>query len=135
MPENPEGEEVVRLLHLLGMTIRVLGLPIRKVERRVGVSPGYLERIFQGSAEAKMEHVLAISRAVGLTPGEFFKLAYPRRPGPPSQSAQAIHSLLGGMLPIEPKSRPAAGISEEDLSWKIQQLVQQSLRDVLGGVV
>jgi hypothetical protein len=133
MLKNPEGEEVDRLLHLLGTAIRILGLPTGEIARRAGMTRGNLCRIFQGAVEVKMEHVLAISRAVGLAPGELFKMAYPRCPGPPSASPQAIQGLLGGMLPIEPESRVFAGISAADLPRKIQELVQQSLRDVLGG--
>ncbi len=114
------------------MVIRVLGLPIREIDRRLGMTPGYMNRIFHGVSEPKVEHVLAISRALGLAPAEFFELAYPRRPDPPSESSKAIHKLLRDMQPIEVESRSCPGIAEEDLPRKIQEIARQALRELVG---
>src|SRR6478672_9438637 len=94
MRDNPEREEVDRLLLVLRTVIRILGHPLREVERRLGLHPSYLGRLFQGVIEPKVEHVLAVSRALGLAPAEFFDLVYPQRPDPPSESSKAIHKLL-----------------------------------------
>src|SRR6266496_2682838 len=94
MRDNPEEEEVDRLLLILKTTIRILGLTNREIERRLGLHPSYLGRLFQGVIELKVEHVLAVSRGLGLAPAELFELAYPCRPDPPAESAKAIHNLL-----------------------------------------
>lgn len=133
MPDNPEQEEVDRLLLVLRTAIRLLGLTNREVERRLGMTPSYLGRLFGGTIELKVEHVLSISRALGMAPAEFFELAYPRRPDPPSESATAIRKLLRDMQPPEPEARPATAISEEELQRKIQDSVRQALRDLAGG--
>jgi transcriptional regulator with XRE-family HTH domain len=133
MPDNPEKEEVERLLVVLRTAIRLLGLTNREIERRLGMTPSYLGRIFGGTIELKMEHVLGISRALGLAPAELFELAYPRRPDPPSEAARTIRKLLRDMQPPEPESRPATAISEEELQRKIQESVRQALRDLAGG--
>jgi len=122
-------------LLILRTVIRLLGHPVREIERRLGLHPSYLGRLFGGFKELKMEHVLAVSRALGLAPAEFFELAYPLRPDPPSESSEAIHKLLRDLQPIEPESRPAPAISEEELQRKIQVSVRQALRDLIGGVV
>ena len=133
MSDNPEQEEVDRLLLVLRTAIRLLGLTNREVERRLGMTPSYLGRLFGGTIELKVEHVLAISRALGMAPAEFFELAYPRRPDPPSESAKTIRKLLRDMQPLEPEVRPAAAITEEELQRKIQDSVRQALRDLAGG--
>jgi transcriptional regulator with XRE-family HTH domain len=135
MPDHLEEEETGRLLLVLRTVIRILGLSLRQVERRLSMNPSYLTRVFGGVLELKVEHVLAISRALGLAPAEFFELAYPRRPDPPSESSQAIHKLLRDLQPMEPASRPSAASSEEELQRKIQESVRQALRDLVGGVV
>jgi len=133
MTDNPEQEEVDRLLLVLRTAIRLLGLTNREIERRLGMTPSYLGRLFGGTIELKVEHVLAIARALGLAPAEFFELAYPRRPDPPSASSKTIHKLLRDMQPIEPEPRPAHAISEEELQRKIQDSVRQALRELAGG--
>jgi transcriptional regulator with XRE-family HTH domain len=132
MPENPEQEEVDRLLTVLRTAIRLLGLTNREIERRLGMTPSYLGRLFGGSIELKVEHVLAISRAIGLKPAEFFELAYPRRPDPPTDSAKTIRKLLRDMQPPESEGRPDASVSDEELQRKIQESVRQALRDLAG---
>jgi transcriptional regulator with XRE-family HTH domain len=135
MTDNPEKEGIDHMLLILRTAIRLLGLSNREVERRLGMTPSYLGRIFSGTIELKMEHVLGIARALGLAPAELFELTYPRRPDPPSESAKTIRKLLRDMQPPEPESRPAPApaISEEELQRKIQESVRQALRDLAGG--
>src|SRR3954447_21736141 len=132
MPDDPEKEEVERLLLILRTAIRLLGLTNREIERRLGMTPSYLGRLFGGTIELKVEHVLAIARALGLAPAELFELAYPRRPEPPSEPYKTIRKLLRDMQPPEP-ARPATAISEDELQRKIQESVRQALRDLAGG--
>jgi transcriptional regulator with XRE-family HTH domain len=132
MPDKPEKEEVKRLVAVLRTAIRLLGLPVCEIERRLSLTPGNLSRLFRGFIDLRVEHVLAISRALGLAPAELLELAYPRRPDPPSETSKAIHELLRAMLPIEPESRPSAASSEEELQRKIQESVRQALRDLAG---
>jgi transcriptional regulator with XRE-family HTH domain len=126
--------EVDRLLNVLRTSIRLLGLTNREIERRLGLTPSYISRIFSGTIELKMEHVLAIARAIGLAPWEFFELAYPRRSDPPSESFQAIRTLLRDMQPPpEPPARQAAGLTAEEIEQKIQESVRKALRELKAG--
>jgi transcriptional regulator with XRE-family HTH domain len=134
MRYNPEKKEVDRLLLVLRTVIRILGYSAREIERRSGMTPSYLGRLFGGIIELKVEHVLAISRALGLAPAEFFELAYPQRPDSPSETSKAIHKLLRALQPIEVESRPCLGmIPEEDLPRKIHEIARQALRELVGG--
>src|SRR5262245_20950096 len=108
-----DKSEVDRLLNVLRTSIRLLGLTNREIERRLGLTPSYVSRIFSGTIELKMEHVLAIARAMGLEPWEFFELAYPRRSDPPSESFRAIRTLLRDMQPPPEPARQAAGLTAE----------------------
>jgi transcriptional regulator with XRE-family HTH domain len=127
-----DKEEVDRLLNVLRTSIRLLGLTNREIERRLGLTPSYVSRIFSGTIELKMEHVLAIARAMGLEPWEFFELAYPRRSDPTSESFRAIRTLLRDMQPPpEPPARPAAGLTAEEIEQKIQESVRESVRRAL----
>jgi len=121
------NEEIKRLLSVLRTAMKILDITNREVEKKLGLSYGYLSRLFAGTIELKMEHVLAITRAIGLQPWEFFELAYPQRPNPHSDSFQAIQTLLRGMQPSSP---PAAGPTEEELNQRIEDAVNRALETI-----
>jgi transcriptional regulator with XRE-family HTH domain len=120
--------EIKRILELLRTLSRMLGLTNREIERRMGLTPSYLSRLYGGFIEVKMEHVFGISRAMGLKPAEFFEFAYPSRTEPPSEAAIVIRRILRDLQPPVPETSsgpsPAPAIRQED----IRQLVEDSLR-------
>jgi transcriptional regulator with XRE-family HTH domain len=72
-------QDVRRVAKLLKAAVQFLGVPHRQIERSMGLSTGYLSRIFSGKVELRVEHVLGICAAVNLSPGAFFEAAYPLR--------------------------------------------------------
>lgn len=128
-----DEKEVHRLLNVLRTAIRLLGLTNREIERRLGMTPSYLSRLFNGTIELKVEHVVSIARAIGIAPAEFFGLAYPRLPDPPSESYQTIRTLLRDMQPPDSPAKPAAGLTAEEIDQKIQESVQRALRELASG--
>jgi transcriptional regulator with XRE-family HTH domain len=126
--------EIQRILDLMRTLIRILGLSNREIERRVGLSPSYLSRLFGGYLELKYEHVLEISRALGLTPREMFELAYPDSTEPPSESMERIRSVLNNMQPSRPASesvpKPSPALTAEDVERRIQEALRQVFQDL-----
>jgi transcriptional regulator with XRE-family HTH domain len=92
--------EIQRLITLLRMTIRILGMTHREVERKLGKSQGYLSRLFSGRIELKAGHLIQIPRAIGVEPEEFFKLAYPTRSKLSHPAAPEIQDLLWDLRPL-----------------------------------
>jgi transcriptional regulator with XRE-family HTH domain len=135
---DQDKDEVDRLMNVLRTTIRLLGLSNRDIERRLGLTPSYLSRLFGGYIELKVEHVLAIARAIGLQPAEFFELAYPRRADPPSDAFRSIRTLLRDMQPPEeprpvPAAPPAETLSAEEIDRRIHESVRKVLREFANG--
>lgn len=135
MPEP----EIERLLQLVKMVMRMLGVTNRELSRRLGINPSHLSRILNGQLELKVEHLLKISAAVGLQPDEFFRLAYPTRTEPPTESAQVLRGLLPeGRAAIAPppappaSEAPALGISEEEINRRIEESVRKMFRELSG---
>jgi len=106
--------------------MRILGITNRDVEKKLGVSPSYLSRLFSGTIELKVEHVMDLVAAIGLDPAEFFHLAYPRLPEPGSDSAQRLRQTLRDLQPASPEARPGAPTQDE-----IDQMLVKSLRKLL----
>ena len=137
MKAMPEPE-VERLLHLSKTVMRMLGVTNRELARRLGINPSHLSRILNGQLELKVEYLLNIAAALGLQPDEFFRLAYPTRTEPPTESAQVLRGLLpeaGAAIssPSPPvSSLGPTGITEEEIDRRIQESVRKLFLE-LGG--
>lgn len=132
---NPESNaEILRILDLLRTLIRILGLSNREIERRAGFSPSYLSRLFGNYLELKYEHILEISRALGITPREFFELAYPDNVEAPTESMKRIRNVLQNMQPlprpVETPPKPAAGLTADEVERRIQEALRQVFKDL-----
>lgn len=125
-----DKEEVERLIRVLTTAMRVLDLSNREIEKRLHLSPSYLSRLFNGLIELRAEHLLAISRAIGLTPAEFFHLAYPKRTDPPSEAALQLRRVLQELQPPPPPPPPPSpALREDELERRIQETVQRLLAE------
>lgn len=123
-------EEIQRLIQMLRVAMRILDVSNRDVEKQLGLSYGYLSRLFAGSIELKVEHILQILEVIGLTPAEFFQLAYPRRTTPPSEAVTRMRTILDGFGPIAPEERPpAAEMSSEEIEKTVSRVLQKMLRE------
>ena len=100
---KPETEHVIQVIR---SAMRVLGFTNREVERRLGVSGGYLTRLFGGTMELRFEHIVDIARAIGLEPQELFEMVYPQPRKPPTEAVQRIRETFGP-TPLEPPPAPA----------------------------
>lgn len=89
------NDEVKRLLSVLRTAMKILDVTNREIEKKLGQSYGYLSRLFAGTIDLKVEHILDICQAIGLRPAEFFHLAYPRV-GTPTESARRLREVLQG---------------------------------------
>jgi hypothetical protein len=102
---TPEAEHIIRILRT---AMRVLGYKNRDLERKLGVSGGYLTRLYGGVMELRFDHIVQIARAMGLEPQEVFHFAYPQTHNPPTEAAQRLHESLGTFKPATEAAAPAA---------------------------
>ncbi len=105
---KPETEHVIQVIR---SAMRVLGFTNREVERRLGVSGGYLTRLFSGTMELRFEHIVDISRAIGLEPQELFELIYTQPRQPPTEAVQRIREMFG-IVP-QPPEPPAPAVKTD----------------------
>ncbi|HWN43100.1 MAG TPA: helix-turn-helix transcriptional regulator [Thermoanaerobaculia bacterium] len=106
-------QEVQRLLEVLATVVRVAGRSRQSLERQIGLSSGYLSKILGGTVELRVQHILMIVEAVGLSPGDFFRLAYP--PGALSAEAARLVDQVRAALGQEdgPDSAARTGFDEQ----------------------
>jgi transcriptional regulator with XRE-family HTH domain len=123
-------QETERIVTVLKTAMRILGVTNREVEKKLGVSYGYLSRLFAGSMELKVDHIVEITEAMGLHPAEFFQLVYPRLPDPPSAPAQKLRTALQGFQPGPPQAEPP-GSDRRPTPDEIEKMMLASLRKLL----
>lgn len=127
--EPQDKEEAERLIRVLTTAMRILDLSNREIEKRLDLSPSYLSRLFNGLIELRVEHLLSISRAIGLKPAEFFQLAYPRRADPPSEAALQLRRVIQELQPPPPAPSPQP-VREEEIERKVQETMQRLLGEI-----
>lgn len=135
-------EEVARLTSLLRDAIKLSKTSNRAVERNLGLSSGYLSRLFAGVMELRVQHVLDICRVIGFAPGEFFRAAYPSadgQEGPGSKLRQALERLhpLNDNEPAarkpeplaaaDPAAQPEARMNEDDMEKLLLAVLRRLL--------
>ncbi len=135
MPKKPpENQEIQRILDVLQTLLRVLDLSNREIERRLKLSPSYLTRVFTGYVEVKLEHVLSIAGAMGLSPPEFFSFAYPETSEPPSEAAKTIRARLARLQPSRPAGAPAQQPPPLLSEQEINRIIDARLKKLVDAV-
>ncbi len=125
------NEEIKRLLSVLRTAMKILDITNREVEKKLGLSYGYLSRLFAGTIELKIEHILDICQAIGLRPAEFFHLAYPRVQVPGTPAAARLRDVLQGFQPTQPETEPEAPVPPGMSHEEIERMMLVSLRKLL----
>jgi transcriptional regulator with XRE-family HTH domain len=128
---TPESEHMIKVLKT---AMRVLGYKYQDVEKKLGVAPGYMGRLFRGVIQLRFDHIVEITQAIGLKPEEIFQLAFPQPPQPPSEGAQRLrqmaHSLPGtsGLSPEPTEASPSAAASDLSIEEETERIERIVLR-------
>lgn len=120
-------EESDRLLALLESHVRKADLSQREMERRMGLSQGYLGGLFRGRIQLKVSHVYGIARVLGMEPLYFFL-----RATPPKSPEWLLEQLKVGMnlLPAFAGSGPLP--SREEMFEIVRTTIRSELERLFG---
>jgi transcriptional regulator with XRE-family HTH domain len=127
---SPEEKHV---LSVLKTTMRVLGCSNRDLERELKLSSSYLSRLFSGDLDLRYSHILALSRAMGLAPGEILRLIYPPEPGPRSPAAERLKRFRESLQTSEPRVAPEPSWQEIEMAEAIERVLN-GIVETLGSV-
>lgn len=109
--------QVQKLLDMLRWMVVVCRTTNRKVEEQLGVSYGYLSRLFAGSIELKARHVFEICEVLGVAPAELFHGAFPLPPRT---------RVLGKLREIAGLPAPQPNPSLEEIEKLMREILQSS---------
>ena len=125
--------ETKRLVNLVKVTLRILGLSNREVARRLGMSPSYLSKLLSGSADIRLDHVIRICKAAEMEPAELFGLAYPL-PAPRTSVTQArLREMLQGIIPQSSPPPPPPQERERSTEREIHDMLRAALERLTRG--
>ena len=143
---DTDKEEVARITRALKTIVQLRNVPHRIIESEMGLSTGYLSRIFSGKVVLRVEHILGVCRSVKIPAGGFFEAVYP-----PEEYDSDMESLIAGLqelLPGEEKIRrmkkvkrklgaleeefakPLAELNERDPNAQIRRLAEALLEEM-----
>ncbi|HVR99866.1 MAG TPA: helix-turn-helix transcriptional regulator [Thermoanaerobaculia bacterium] len=131
-----QDEEVARLRSLLRDAIKLSKRSNREVEKALGLSGGYLSRLFAGVMDLRVEHILAVCAVIGFPPAEFFRAAYPMRDGE-DQRGSKLQQALARLHPSTPQQeeapKPASAESAgaKPNEEEIERMLLSALRKLL----
>ena len=118
---TPVEDEVRRLTEVLDAVIRVSHRTRRSLEEELGLGSAAMSKILSGTVRLQVIHVVMIAKALGMDPGEFFKIAYP-------------HAEIRS--PVGRKAAAAMGLFPEDEKkespGEFEERVKQALLHLLG---
>ena len=119
------GEHMIQVLKT---AMKVLGFTYQDVEKKLGVAPGYLSRLFRGVMELRFDHVVEISEAIGVKPEELLQMAFPPQPRTSSEAIRLVSNRLYQDLVLqepvpEPGAATAKGRSIEEETEEIERIV------------
>ncbi len=121
--------EVARIAELLKMAIRMSGASNREIERRLGLSGGYLSRLFAGGIELKVKHILDISDVIQLDPGEFLQIAFPPHREIRSPTGKKLLDLVTRIQSVEAPG--ARGLQQPQIdTQQIEDMIRNAVRKV-----
>ncbi|MES1244094.1 MAG: helix-turn-helix transcriptional regulator [Acidobacteriota bacterium] len=124
-------DEVRQAAKLLESLIQAAGVPESDLERRLGVSPGYVGRVLSGEIELKLRHILSLLRALEIEPSLFFESLYPAQPPRGTIRMEDLQERLQELGLDRPPETPPVVV--DDLERLVQGAVRAALRRKGGG--
>jgi transcriptional regulator with XRE-family HTH domain len=122
--------ETERLVNLVKVSLRILGISNRELAHRLKMSPSYVSKLLSGASALRLDHLVRICKVTGMDPGEFFALAYPARPAGTATGARLRAFLEGSTAPPPPPpaTAPARVFREEDVQAMLQAALEKLRR-------
>jgi len=100
MRDQLSEQEARRLAHHLHELIRIQKRSQRSIEQQLGLGTSGLSKILNGTIRLQVGHVLMILGVLGISPGQFFRAAYPKEE-PEHPALVKLRELAGEGRPQE----------------------------------
>lgn len=116
------NKDLQQLRQVLREAVRASRMPIREMERQLGIGHGALYRMLDGELDLRVRHLLALADLLGVPPTDFFEI------GCPDAMSRASKRLADWIGQTSRASEPtAASLSLPELKELIRSTVREEL--------
>jgi transcriptional regulator with XRE-family HTH domain len=114
--------DLQQLRQVLRQAVDASRMPVREMERRLGVGHGSLYRMLDGGLDLRVRHLLALAGLLGVPPADFLELGCP-------DAARGAKRRLADWIGPTPQT-PAAGPTAASLSLDtLKDLIRETARE------
>lgn len=114
-------KDLAEFRHVLRELVRMVRMPVRDLERTLGIGHGKLERLLNGELEIRLRHVLAIAEVLGVSPGDLLMVGC-------SEATRRARSRVVDWLPHLAKQNGAPlPATREELAEMIRGILHEEL--------
>jgi hypothetical protein len=117
-------KDLLQLRQVLNEAVRATRLPVREIERRLGIGSGNLYRVIDGSLDLRIRHLLALADLLGVPPTDFLEMGCPSAM---QRATRRLSDWIGASTGKSTSSPTAAALSIEDLKDLIRNTVREEL--------
>lgn len=116
-------KDLAEFRHVLRELVRVLRIPVRDLERTLGVGHGKLEKLLNGELEIRLRHVLALADVLDISPGDLLTM------GCTEATRRARRHVVDWLPHLAPKKE---GTPLPDSREELAELIREILHEELG---
>src|SRR3954462_2056138 len=98
-------KDLLQLRQVLRDAVRTIRMPVREIERRLGIGSGNLYRVIDGSLDVRIRHLLALADLLGVSPTDFLEMGCPDAV---QRATRRLSDWLGGPPQKNTPPHPAA---------------------------
>lgn len=127
---RPMKPPTQHMIDVLRTTLRALGFTNREIETRLGVSRGYLTRLFAGTMDLRFDHISEIAEAIGVEPEELLRLAFPPVQKPVAPEVERLRLALG----VTPPPSETAPAEDSSLERELERIIAKTFKKMFANM-
>jgi hypothetical protein len=117
-------KDLLQLRQVLREAVYASSMPIREMERRLGIGHGNLYRMLDGSLDLRVRHLIALADLLGVPPTDFLEMGCPDAA---QRAKRPLSDLIGAPTRKSAAEPTAASLSLADLKELIRDAVREEM--------
>jgi len=117
-------QDLSQLRQVLRQAVDASRMPIREMERRLGVGHGSLYRMLDGEFDLRVRHLLALAEILGVSPTDFLEMGCPDAV---RNAKRHLADWIGGASQTSAAKPSAASLSLDGLKDLIRETVREEI--------
>ena len=117
-------KDLLQLRQVLRQAVDKIRMPVREIERRLGIGSGNLYRLIDGSLDVRIRHLLALADLLGVPPTDFLEMGCPDAV---QRATRRLSDWIGASTQKSTSPPTATTFSIEELTELLRNTVREEL--------